>query len=401
MTDPRRSAVVAAAAAEIGPGDTPKYWRSCGIAPAPKPGTPTGHWCGAFWLFCLHQAGLAERVMWLPGSGFALPQGLARTKQPEPGDGLYIDKPFQHYGVVESFDGHTLVSIEGNTPTVQRRTRTDLRGITFFSIAKFLNAGAGSATKPPPPVNKSNPGPRTPAPPPIPHDQTPLLRGIDVSHHQAPGGISWARLAETHRFVIARATYGVKPDKTFAEHIRRARDFGLFVGAYHFFRPGESADDQIAAFGAAVAAVGMGPGGWLAPALDIEKSDPDGAATPSRYAPAEEIFRAWLARWGDVMVYTNPATWADIGSPAWLRQAHLWISHYGVATPRTPFGLTWTLWQNLVAPLPGVYGSLLDQNVARALPVLREPTLAPPIPLELDHDELRRARDEQVREKGG
>lgn len=385
MTDPRRSAVVAAAVAEIGPGDTPRYWRSCGIAPAPKPGTKGGEWCGAFALSCLHDAGLALGVMWLPGTGFIWPQRLPVTKNPEPGDVLYLDKPWQHHGLVESYDGHTLVSIEGNTPTVQRRTRTDIRGITFYSIAKFLGQ--------PSPKPTPNPAPTLP-PPPDPG----LLRGIDVSHHQAPGAISWARLGETHRFVVARATYGTKRDATFAEHIRRAREVGLFVGAYHFFRPGQPALEQIDAFTDAVAAVGMGPG-WLAPALDVEQNEQyDGAITAERYAPAEEIARAWIAHWGQATLYTNPAMWRALGSPEWARDCHLWIAHYGVSAPTTPLGLSWALWQNLVAPLPGVYGSAIDQNVARALPVLRSPTEPPMLVLEQELDERRAARDDFIKD---
>lgn len=392
--DPRRAAVVAAAAAEIGPGDTPKYWRSCGIAPAPKPGTPTGHWCGAFWLWCLHEAGLAQGVKWIPGSGFAIPQRLAQTKTPEPGDGLYIHEPYRHYGVVESFDGHTLVSIEGNTPTVQRRTRTDLRGITFFSISKFLGQPAPA---PAPPVNRTAPTlPPTPPQPGAPGDG--LLRGIDVSHHQAPGAISWPKLGETHRFVYARATYGTKPDETFAEHIRRARDVGLFVGAYAFFRPGQDVAEQLAAFERVVGAAGMGPG-WLAPALDVEQNEQyDGPISADRYAPAETICRAWRARFGDAVLYTNPSMWAAIGSPGWLREFHLWIAHYDVAAPKTPFGLSWAIWQHRVAPLPGVLGSALDQNIARALPMLRAPTEPPQLVLEQDLDERRADRDRTIRE---
>lgn len=42
MTDPRRAAVVGAAVAEIGPGDVPKYWLSCGA-----PADTHKAWCGA------------------------------------------------------------------------------------------------------------------------------------------------------------------------------------------------------------------------------------------------------------------------------------------------------------------------------------------------------------------
>lgn len=388
ITDPRRSAVVAAAVAEIGPGDTPRYWRSCGIAPAPKPGTRGGAWCGAFVLSCLHDAGLALGVKWLPGTGFIWPQRLPVTKDPEPGDVLYLDQPWQHHGVVESFVDGVLVSIEGNTPTVQRRTRTSTKGITFYSIAKFLGQPA-PVSKPPAP----KPAPTLP-PPPDPG----LLRGIDVSHHQAPGAISWPRLAETHRFVYARATYGTKPDESFAEHIRRARQVGLFAGAYAFFRPGQDVAEQLAAFERTVDAAGMGPG-WLAPALDVEQNEQyDGPISADRYAPAETICRAWRARFGDAVLYTNPSMWAALGSPGWLREFHLWIAHYDVSVPKTPFGLSWAIWQHRVAPLPGVLGSALDQNVARALPMLRAPTEPPQIVLEQDLDERRADRDAYIKD---
>jgi hypothetical protein len=140
----------------------------------------------------------------------------------------------------------------------------------------------------------------------------------------------------------------------------------------------------------------MGPG-WLCPTLDVEQNEQyDGVISSDRYAPAEEICRAWRERYGDAVVYTNPSMWAAIGSPGWLREFNLWIAHYDVATPRTPFGLSWAIWQHIVAALPGVYGGLLDQNYARALPLLRAPSEPPLLPLDYDG---RADRDALIRDK--
>jgi GH25 family lysozyme M1 (1,4-beta-N-acetylmuramidase) len=389
MTDPRRIAVVDAAKAEVGngPHDTPKYWADVGIGPPyPTPGTATGHWCGAFALWALHRAMLAIGQNWIVGRGFIAPLGLPVTKHPEPGDILYKNAPYQHHGIVESLENGLLTSIEGNTPDVARKSRPLPPDVTFFSIAKLLGAPP-TPTKPQPP----------PTPPPITGSDPPgLAAGIDVSHHQAPGAINWAALAKTHRFVIARATYGAKIDETFRQHVELARGAGLITGAYHFFRPGVPVAEQLDAFARAVEPVGFGPG-WLAPALDIEQNERyDGPISADRYAPAEQICSTWKRVHGAAMIYTNPSMWGEIGSPAWIGEHHLWVSHYGVSSPRTPLGLSWVIWQHRVATLLGIGGGPLDQNVARALPILTESKTPQLLPLEVDWDQLRKDRDGMV-----
>lgn len=360
--DPRRLKIVELASSEIGPGDTSRYWASCGVSPAPKPNTPTGHWCGAFALWALHEASVAQNVMWVIGLGFCEVQGLPKTQDPLPGDIAYTHEPFQHHAIVESWDGTTLVTIDGNQPDVRRKSRPMPKRITFYSISKFLNETPPKPSKPPP-------APSQPPPP----DEPGLLRGIDVSHHQVPGGVSWVRLAETHKFLIARATYGTRPDKEFHEFVKRALDVGLKVGAYHFFRPGVPVHEQLDAFANMVEHAGMGPG-WIVPSLDIEQNEQyDGMITEERYAPAEQMLRSWKKRWGQAMVYTNPSMWPAIGNPEWLDGCYLWIAHYQVKQPRTPFEMPWDIWQNVVGQLPGVYShGVIDQNVALALPVLSE-----------------------------
>lgn len=395
MTDPRRTAIVAAAVSQIGPGDIPRYWASCGISPAPKPNEKGGAWCGSFTLWCLKQAGLAQGVKWIIGSGYVIPQGLNTTRTPEPGDVMYDDQPFQHYGIVESLVDGVLTTIEGNTPTVQRRVRPLPKDFTFYSINKFLGAPAPKSDPPPAPT----PAP-APKPKPAPSPELGLLRGIDVSYYQAPAAISWLRLAETHQFVIVRATYGTEHDKLCAEHIKRAQDVGLTVGLYHFYRPGQSVEAQLAAFNDVANQVGMCEN-WLVPSLDIEQNPKyDGAITPERYAPAEQIADSWINTWGGALLYTNPAMWKQLDNPAWIQKCSLWISHYQTKLPTTPLNMPWTIWQHLVAPLPGVYGHDIDQNQAKSLPLISAPLVPPFIPLELDLDEQRRIRDEFIRDKG-
>lgn len=393
VTDSRREAIVTAAASQIGPGNIPAYWASCRVSPAPDPHSKSGAWCGAFALWALHQADVATSIPWVVGLGFcAIPgRALSITKSPQPGDILYQDQPFQHHGVVESFVDGVLTSIEGNTPTVQRRVRPLPKGMVFYSIDRFLNAPAAPAPKPPAPTPTPKPAALGPDPS--------LLRGVDVSSHQSPDAIVWAKLAETHRFVIARACYGVKIDPTFAEHAHRARDAGMVVGSYLFFRSSQDAQAQLDAFAAAVESLGMGPG-WVPPVLDVESNVANGdPLTAAKYAPAEAICEAWVQRWGRAMVYTNVSTWSLIGSPQWIREHLLWVAHFDVATPKTPLDLPWHLWQYRVAPLPGVMAGLLDQDVARDLPLLATPDAPSSLPLDLDWDAVRRDRDDFIKEQ--
>lgn len=307
-----------------------------------------------------------------------------------------------HVGALLEGDGWQWITAEGGggadgTTCRMSAAPKDIRTHNGRRLRGAWRPGGRPETKPapkPPPV----PPKAAPTGPPLPDAGASTVRGIDVSHHQVPGALNWSKLGETHRFCIARATYGSKEDESFREHVRRAQAVGLIVGAYAFFRPGQSIDEQLDAFGAAVDAADMGPG-WLVPALDVEQNEAyDGVISADRYAPAEQIAAAWRDRWGAALVYTNPAMWAAIGSPGWLREHHLWISHYGVREPRTPLGLSWAIWQHSVAALPGVTGSLLDQNVARTLPLIGSPTVADLIPLDPDWAAVNRDRDAQIRE---
>jgi hypothetical protein len=78
-------------------------------APHPK------EWCGAFALWCIHQAGLGLELRWMfgpPHYGFLY--NLPITHAPQPGDVAYLDKPYQHHAIVIEVEGETVHTIDGN-----------------------------------------------------------------------------------------------------------------------------------------------------------------------------------------------------------------------------------------------------------------------------------------------
>ena len=62
------------------------------------------------------------------------------------------------------------------------------------------------------------------------------IRGFDVSHHQ--GEINWKKISPLqYQFVYLKATEGGDfKDRNFQENWLKAREQGLHVGAYHFYR---------------------------------------------------------------------------------------------------------------------------------------------------------------------
>lgn len=73
--------------------------------------------------------------------------------------------------------------------------------------------------------------------------------GIDVSHYQ--GQINWKTVAHDGRVLYAycKATENTSVfDNTFLYNVREARKNGVPVGAYHFFRPNVSGEEQLKFF---------------------------------------------------------------------------------------------------------------------------------------------------------
>lgn len=142
-----RERVVELARGELGLSDASKYWRDVLTSGPPFP----PHWCGAFALWALRQAGLTD-WHWQIGKGFLW--RLKRTTTPEPGDIGYVDQPFQHHFVVTEVDRHTIGSVDGNQgdPGVQARSRA-VGKHHYYSIASLLGSANTRDTDPAPPLH--------------------------------------------------------------------------------------------------------------------------------------------------------------------------------------------------------------------------------------------------------
>jgi GH25 family lysozyme M1 (1,4-beta-N-acetylmuramidase) len=217
------------------------------------------------------------------------------------------------------------------------------------------------------------------------------IRGVDVSSHQQASAINWQALAETHQFLIARGTYGTRPDSQCAAHVECARAAGLVTGLYHFFRPGQPVADQLTAFTAVADTLSV-DSSWIVPALDLEANERyDGPFSAERYSePCWTIAEFLQQRYGGCLIYINPSDWRTLGRPGWVLSHHVWLAQWGVreTTPDLP----WAIWQHSVAALPGVYASPIDQNVARApLPLVTTPEVVPDEDWEVDTQVTRAA----------
>lgn len=227
--------------------------------------------------------------------------------------------------------------------------------------------------------------------------------GIDLSHHQAPASLPWARFKASSDFCIVRTTYGSKlRDRHCAEHLRRAREAGLQVGLYAFFRPSQDVEEQIKAFRAAAQASGYRPGD-IVPALDVE-ADPLPklqAVTPAWERDVKRFADAITYDFGTpCIVYITQREFGQLGKPGWILGHPLWCAHYtGAAKPATPGNQPALIWQHRVAIYdpngPGGYDETpppaIDQNRAfGTLPVsTRVPwgIVPPPAPALLEEED--------------
>lgn len=96
---------------------------------------------------------------------------------------------------------------------------------------------------------------------------SPVMDGIDVSHHNVDNGFTMPSPAP--RFIIAKATEGsVSRDPSFVELRRMARRSGAMFGAYHFLSTETPATMQFQNFEQVV-----GDNIDIIPILDVERHD--------------------------------------------------------------------------------------------------------------------------------
>lgn len=176
-----------------------------------------------------------------------------------------------------------------------------------------------------------------------PKDTEDVVLGLDVSKYQ--GKISWWDIPDEYQFTFIRVSDGLKyPDATFDFNWVMSRRAAFQRGAYQFFRPGQSVEDQANLM---ISKVGILDQFDLPCVLDIEVTD----------GVAPEDIRAKALQWLKLvekstnkkpLVYTA-ANWSSRLSNA-LSGYDLWVANYTHQVtptgPLVPSGWdAWKFWQ--------------------------------------------------------
>jgi lysozyme len=158
--------------------------------------------------------------------------------------------------------------------------------------------------------------------------------GIDISNHNPP--IDWLTAAKTKRvtFAFAKASEGETfKDQDFATNWSGMKSAGIIRGAYHFFRPAKSVDEQVSNF---LDMVGKLSPGDLPPVLDLEPF-PDDVRVQWESIPIKERIsksKEWLekveSRLGKKpIIYTSASFWKELMEDTEeLVEYPLWVAHY-------------------------------------------------------------------------
>lgn len=208
------------------------------------------------------------------------------------------------------------------------------------------------------------------------------LRGVDV--HDKNGVIDWSGLAAADiQFAFIRAAYGDRLDTRLSENYAGAKQAGLVVGLYHFYRQPLPAEAQRQAMLAAMDQVALGTGD-LPPVIDVEDNPAfDGAWKNANNAAYVADLGSWVAAITEKVgqhpiLYTRASFWAQIGNPAGFEACPLWVASYGVARPHMPNGWSdYAFWQSsdsaAIAGIPGawdldIFNGSIEELQAMTLP---------------------------------
>ena len=173
-----------------------------------------------------------------------------------------------------------------------------------------------------------------------------VLHGIDVSRHQRY--IDWDAVSKMNHkdvgisFAFIKASEGrTVTDEYFNDNWKSAKENGILRGAYHFFRPHLTAQEQASLFIRQVPKLSKGD---LPPVLDIEMR---GSCPPARLA---KNLKLWLVlvekHYGMTpILYTNYGFYKRFLMGKEFRKYPLWIAHYKTPDINGIVG-NWHFWQH-------------------------------------------------------
>lgn len=164
------------------------------------------------------------------------------------------------------------------------------------------------------------------------------VRGIDVSAHN--GEIDYDRVREAgYDFVFIKATEGTDfQDKIFVDNIRKAREAGLRVGAYHFFRFDTDGNMQAVNFMHALRNRSLD----FPAVIDVEEwgNPNDGTATSQIVGRLRQMIDRLEYHGHEVVLYTNKDSYKRFIKGNFDRYP-LWICSF----TELDNSLDWSVWQ--------------------------------------------------------
>lgn len=189
------------------------------------------------------------------------------------------------------------------------------------------------------------------------------VHGIDVSRHQR--NIDWEAVSKMNHndvsvsFAFIKASEGrTVVDEYFKDNWKAAKEAGIMRGAYHFYRPHLTAEEQMKLFVRQIPKLEKGD---LPPVLDIELK---GSCPPARL---RKNLKKWLVlaekHYGmKPIIYTNWGFYKTYLTSDEFNKYPLWIAHY--KTPDLNQKTSkWHFWQHTDrAKINGIRGGV-DFNV--------------------------------------
>ncbi len=168
------------------------------------------------------------------------------------------------------------------------------------------------------------------------------IHGFDVSHHQ--GDIQWNKISpQRYQFVYLKATEGGDfKDPKFQDNWLKARERGLHVGAYHFYRLCRDGKIQADNF---IATVPKRPDA-LAPVIDLEYDNQciNHYTKEQLLQQIKTMHDRLHQHYGKAPIFYVSRKFYNIVLIGQFQQTPIWLREYR-AQPKLKDGREWLFWQ--------------------------------------------------------
>lgn len=202
-----------------------------------------------------------------------------------------------------------------------------------------------------------------------PHLSLYEVHGIDVSKHN--GKLDWDAITKHSindwelKFVFVRATVALADgrlakDKKFDDNWSNAHHHDFICGAYHFYSPAVTVDEQISLF---TEEVNLQKGD-LPPVLDVENFERGNIYITAKDIPKIERWLLEVEKKYGVkpIIYTSKKMYLDYFKKPKFEKYYFWIANYGDKITEVEKH-EWTFWQHCEDGKINAHGCSFDLNV--------------------------------------